>query len=211
MSWQEPLPRPRKPGTLSGVLRRAAAPLALSAVVALAAVHGCGPSVSSIYEGNIRFEHCYRLDLDPNIASTHRTACWREWTRGYTYGQTRDRLEYARRRIAALEAGDTSRPVLDLSADPDAGQAATSPAEAPAPTSLHKPPPPTLKTAAPPPPPPVTRSDAGPSAPEELCTRECRANWRGCATECGADAGPPSTACANCQKDYKSCMQRCFK
>lgn len=24
----------------------------------------CGPSVQSIYEGNVRFEHCYRLDLD---------------------------------------------------------------------------------------------------------------------------------------------------
>ena len=24
----------------------------------------CGPSVQSIHEGNVRFEHCYRLDLE---------------------------------------------------------------------------------------------------------------------------------------------------
>src|SRR3954466_12347873 len=52
----------------------------------------CGPSVQSIYEGDVRFEHCYRLDLELDVATTHRQACWTTWLDRYTYGQSRDRL-----------------------------------------------------------------------------------------------------------------------
>jgi hypothetical protein len=40
---------------------------------------GCGPSVQSIYEGDVRFEHCYRLDLELDVAPSHRQACWTSW------------------------------------------------------------------------------------------------------------------------------------
>src|SRR6187402_3892420 len=71
---------------------------------------GCGPSFEAIQEGDLRFVHCDRLDLDPNIAPSHRLHCWREWRRMYTYGQTRDRVEYAQRRIAEVVSGDTEPP-----------------------------------------------------------------------------------------------------
>ena len=88
----------------------------LSCAAALAAaVGGCGPSVQSIREGNIRFEHCYRLDLDQNIARTHRLTCWRQWVDSYAYGQTRDKIEYARRRARYLAAGSGGATRLDLS------------------------------------------------------------------------------------------------
>lgn len=58
----------------------------------------------------MRFAHCDRLDLDRHIAPSHRLHCWREWRRVYTYGQTRDRVDYAQRRIAVLVSGDTSQP-----------------------------------------------------------------------------------------------------
>ena len=93
----------------------------------------CGPSVQSIYEGNVRFEHCYRLDIDPHIAPTHREACWREWKQTYTYGQTRDRVEYAERRIRALAWGDDRRPVLDAKPDSLHRKQDVAPSDAPIP------------------------------------------------------------------------------
>ena len=74
----------------------------------------CGPSVQSIYEGDVRFEHCYRLDLELDVAMSHRQACWTTWLDRYTYGQSRDRLEYARRRVRAFASGDADRPALRL-------------------------------------------------------------------------------------------------
>src|SRR5664279_5049259 len=75
---------------------------ALTAFFLLCAGGACGPSVQSINEGNVRFEHCYRLDLEVDAAPTHREACWKEWLGLYTYGQPRDRIEYARKRARAF-------------------------------------------------------------------------------------------------------------
>src|SRR5687768_4415792 len=50
---------------------------AVLAVVPLGLALACGPSVQSIHEGSVRFEHCYRLDLDLDIAPGHREACWK--------------------------------------------------------------------------------------------------------------------------------------
>src|SRR6187551_1544764 len=76
------------------------------------ALGGCGPSFEAIAEGDLRFAHCDRLDLDPNIAPSHRLHCWREWRRVYTYGQTRDRVEYSQRRIAEVLSGDPDPPFV---------------------------------------------------------------------------------------------------
>lgn len=190
-----------------------------SAFLAALVAFGCGPSISSIYEGNIRFEHCYRLDLDLSIAPSHRLACWREWANRYTYGQTRDRLEYARRRALALEAGDTARPRLDLASESTAA-AHSNGDEPPMPTSLHKPPPPILPASAPPP--PVATSSAPPAsaAPPDAveppqaspgCTADCRANWRACTQPCREEGAKGQARCAPCDLDYRSCMQRCYR
>ena len=149
-------------------------------------VSGCGPSVQSIYEGNVRFEHCYRLDLDVNIAATHRLACWREWLRVYTYGQVRDRIEYARQRIGALEQGDRSRPSLNLMAGRRPEERSWYLSE-PAPTSAHAPPPPMWKAESPAngPPPPV--SAAAPPKPTPAPGEACAARLPGRAhvVQCG--------------------------
>src|SRR4051812_7439067 len=81
----------------------------VASLCALLITGACGPSVQSIYEGNVRFEHCYRLDLEVDTAPTHRRACWSEWLNLYTYGQPRDRIEYARRRLHSFTNGDTAR------------------------------------------------------------------------------------------------------
>ncbi len=181
---------------------------AFGALVAAA----CGPSVGTIYEGNIRFEHCYRLDMDPKIAETHRAACWREWTDRYTYGQTRDRLEYARRRIAAIDAGEAGHPSLHVeSTDGGTPQPLS---QAPMPTSLNAPPPPTLPTAAPPGPTDAgadAREGSPPEPPGADCAADCRDTWQSCRSDCEPDAGPKQPRCKGCDADYRRCVQRCLR
>ncbi len=104
-----------RPGTPRPVVTRLAAGAFALAIVG----SGCGPSFEAIAEGDLRFAHCDRLDLDDGIAHSHRLHCWREWRRVYTYGQTRDRVEYAQRRIAVLASGDTSKP-FDIQLGPPA-------------------------------------------------------------------------------------------
>jgi hypothetical protein len=173
---------------------------------------GCGPSAQAIYEGNVRFEHCYRLDLDKQIAPSHRSICWREWMSTYSYGQTSDRVEHARQRIKAIEAGETSPPDLDL----DGGEAGVTaaPAEAPMPTNANAPPPATA--------PASTAHDAGASLtdasvsplverPRAECQHRCDVRFDECVPVCRTNAGPKTSACTACEREYLNCMRRCFR
>jgi hypothetical protein len=170
----------------------------------------CGPSVQSIYEGNVRFEHCYRLDLEVDTAPTHREACWKEWLGMYTYGQPRDRIEYARRRAQAFATGDANRPSLDIGAAKK-GEARQFYLVVPSPTSVHAPPP---STAIP------WYGDAGSApaptteqveAPADPCAAACRGTRTECMGDCELDAGKPPSRCKACDPDYKACMKRCFQ
>lgn len=160
--------------------------------------------MQSIYEGDVRFEHCYRLDLDLNIAPTHREACWKQWLAAYTYGQSRDRIEYARRRVRAFAGGDATRPSLDPGAQRPSRREYY--LVVPDPTSAHAPPPSLamqVTTDAGPPPPP--------SAPRSACASACESSWQSCKAACGPDGGTSDAACRSCEPDYKRCMQRCFE
>ncbi|HEY0467632.1 MAG TPA: hypothetical protein VGC79_25705 [Polyangiaceae bacterium] len=197
---------------------------AVVSLLALLAAGACGPSVQSIYEGNVRFEHCYRLDLEVDTAPTHRHACWNEWLSMYTYGQPRDRIEYARRRARAFANGDIDRPTLDIGDDRKA-EARQFYLVVPSPTSVHAPPPPiatrwygdagtaptqptTEQVAAPAP--TVTPANAPAPAPEDKCTIPCRDTLADCQRACEPDGGKPEPACKICDSDYKACMKRCF-
>jgi hypothetical protein len=177
----------------------------------------CGPSVQSIYEGNVRFEHCYRLDLEVDTAPTHRQACWTEWLSMYTYGQPRDRIEYARRRVHAFASGDVDRPTLDIG-DAKKTEARQFYLVVPAPTSVHAPPPPIATRwygdagAAPAAPiVPTAAASASLSAPNDKCSSDCRETHAACAAPCDPDAGKPDPPCKACDPDYKNCMKRCFQ
>jgi hypothetical protein len=184
----------------------------------------CGASVQTIYEGNVRFEHCYRLDLDPTKAASHRHACWRNWLQIYTYGQPRDRIEYARRRVHSIAAGDVDRPVLKLAQDHDPTERQWY-VSTPAPMNAHAPPPATAEqrtgastttsgTASPPGAGGSwtdSQSGSGTSPPEAQCASACRDTWQSCLEPCGADAGPRGEPCAKCEPDYLACMRRCFR
>jgi len=106
------------------------APAALSFFVACV---GCGTSIRGMYESDVRFEHCMALDAATETKATVQRACWDEWVSFYTFGQTRDRIEYARARTKVLGSGSNF----------DEGDASTRIASraAPDPTSAMAPPP----------------------------------------------------------------------
>jgi hypothetical protein len=183
----------------------------LAPLVALALVC-CGPSVQSIYEGNVRFEHCYRLDLEQDVAITHRQACWTSWLDRYTYGQSRDRLEYARRRVRAFSSGDADRPVLRLSQNQERQEESRQfYLVVPAPTSVHASPPPiaTRINAVPDAPPATSAEPVSKAAPGEDCGAACKNAFSSCNEAC--DPAAKSAACKSCDPDYKKCMARCFE
>jgi len=142
---------------------------------------GCGPSIQPIHEGGVRFEHCYRLDLDPKIAPPHRHACWKQWLEVYSYGQSRDRIEYSRRRVHDLEAGDPNPPQLNLD-QAEAREARQFYMATPAPTSVHAPPPPV-----------ATPEPSEPLAPGDACVASCRTARAQCFTRCGQPADNETT------------------
>jgi hypothetical protein len=163
----------------------------------LALLNGCGPSFEVLAEGDLRFVHCDRLDLDPKIAPSHRLHCWREWRRMYTYGQTRDRVEYAARRIAEVVSGDTESP-FQLP-------------EGEAVTARHRVRPGVKLDAVSTPPAAgvsVGAASASVSAlsPDELaCQNRCEAANAECAPGC--ETRP--TGCKRCQQPLEACLGDC--
>jgi hypothetical protein len=185
--------------------------VASTLLVGALGIPGCGPSVQSIYEGNVRFEHCYRLDLELDVASSHRQACWTNWLDRYTYGQTRDRLEYARRRV---RAGETARPELNIGDTAKDEESRQFYLVVPGPTSVHAPPPPiATRVNIPTEPPPVSSAPLAKSsekaAPGSDCAEACQGAFSSCSQACAGDA--KGAACKSCDPDYKKCMQRCFE
>ncbi|WP_437875661.1 hypothetical protein [Sorangium sp. So ce513] len=176
--------------------------LAAASVTATA----CGASINAVYEGDVRFEHCMALDSMPEIKPTLRRACWDEWLQFYTFGQTRDRVEYATLRERQLsrasdfDEGDWTPPSSRAPAVPE-------------PTSALAPPPMLLNADAPT---PVEVVDAGaPDAPLDgadgaappgaECSAACQTSWSECRQDCtsgGCEKG--------CSDKYRRCMRRCF-
>jgi hypothetical protein len=183
----------------------------------------CGPSVQSIYEGDVRFEHCYRLDLELDVAPTHRQACWTAWLDRYTYGQSRDKLEYARRRVRAFASGDADKPTLRLAETQAQQDARQFYLVVPAPTSVHASPPPIATLTNLPMAPAPSNSAEAPAkssakssdkssdraTPAEDCTAACKGAFSSCNQAC--DPATKSAACKSCDPDYKKCMARCFE
>ncbi|HSN98654.1 MAG TPA: hypothetical protein VLS89_10235 [Candidatus Nanopelagicales bacterium] len=181
---------------------RTSAALLLSAL--LAAATACGASLNAVYEGDVRFEHCMALDSRTDVKPTIRRACWEEWVTFYTFGQTRDRVDYATARQKQLskasdfDEGDWVPPSSRaLSAVPE-------------PTSALAPPPMMLVSDAGPPPevdaeaPLPPAPDAG-SPPGAECTAECEESWELCRQDCKSPACDKS-----CAAKYKRCMRRCL-
>jgi hypothetical protein len=161
-------------------------------------VLACGPSFQATYECEVHFEHCYALD--ETIASgPMKEQCWHEWLAGYTFGQPRDRVDFASMRIKTLSAPPpTDPPDTDASA-PTANRAVVSPM----PTSAFVSPPTVAAVE-------VAASAAAMSGadrsriPGGECARACEQRWTSCRDGC------VDGACAPCDRAYRSCMPACF-
>jgi hypothetical protein len=168
----------------------------------------CGASYQSVYEGDVRFEHCYHLDADVAVAPNARLACWTEWTQRYTAGQTRDRVEYALGRQRTLLAGDgrpTGPVILTGAETPTPPPVSSGPAIAcPLPSTPYESPPATLAVARPAPVASVALSDVG-LPPTQACVKDCGDAFTGCATKC------KKTPCVTkCGELAKSCISECL-
>jgi hypothetical protein len=177
----------------------------LAGVLAAGLLLGCGASINALYEGDVRFEHCMALDSRSDVKPTIRRACWEEWTQFYTFGQTRDRVDYARMRQKQLRnASDFDEG--DWSPPPSAVAAA-----APEPTSALAPPPMTLSVAdagapdAAEPAPSSAKTDGTKAPPSSECSASCEQTWAVCRQDCKTPACDKT-----CTGKYKRCMRRCF-
>jgi hypothetical protein len=173
------------------------------AVVAFTAI-SCGASIQAVYEGDVRFEHCMALDSQPEIKPTIRRSCWEEWEKFYTFGQTRDRVDYA----------EVRRKQLSIVSDFDEGDwASNSNAKAkaaPDPTSAAAPPPMMLASDA-----GTSSNDGGKASPttdidakqatSNECASSCEDSRKLCADQCKAPACDKS-----CASGYKRCLKHCF-
>lgn len=160
----------------------------------------CGASIQAVYEGDVRFEHCMALDAQPDVKPAIRRACWREWISFYTYGQTRDRVRHAQRRIHELSG------VSEFVAGTGPNGAGNEPLEAPEPSSALQSPPAAVSAgsdggAAPPAPASATAAVA---SPRDQCLEECEAEGEDCVSDCRTHACEKS-----CAITRRSCVRRC--
>ncbi len=167
-------------------------------------VLACGPSFQAVYECDVRFEHCYALDQEVTAPDAAKKTCWRDWLHGYTYGQPRDRVEYAATRFSELSL-DPTLPKVEAESPRHVHAMAV-----PAPTNAFAPPPNLADRG---PPPEGSASAAAPArsatpvaahAPGEECAESCASYWSACHKTC------KDGACDACDKAYRLCVPACF-
>jgi hypothetical protein len=180
-----------------GLLRRT---VIAAAILAGGGLLACGASIRGLYEGDVRFEHCMALDARPDVKPTLRRACWDEWVSFYTFGQPRDRTDYARLRETQLSSAS------DFD-EADAPAARAKAAAVPDPTSALAPPPMMMIAATTDGGPP----DAGPPEPLDprtaahaRCAAECLQGFETCQKSCLVPA------CGRaCSARFARCNGRC--
>lgn len=179
----------------------------LLAAIGLPGLAACGASINAIYESDVRFEHCMSLDDTEEVKPTIRNACWDEWLKFYTFGQTSDRIEYAKVRMRQLRNGEDRR-------EPELLASQAHPTEAvPEPTTALAPPPMMLVVDAGPAE-PVKPEDESTKPPGSECSNACETEWVKCKKECVTPMCNRQTCIAKCEKTCKEehamCMRVCF-
>src|SRR5580765_5558486 len=172
--------------------------------LAFVAAGACGPSYQTIYENDARFEHCYAIDDSATSSLDQKAKCWKDWKEHHTFGQTRDRVEYAQSRFVALNSTEMPTDEAMMHAAPgEVGEhtqlTAPTPTNAFAPpeamaaaadAGAHASPPPTITAFVAPPPPPPPVVDAGATAVRPraaVCTDDCTRSFQECKSS--RDAG----------------------
>jgi hypothetical protein len=180
-----------------------------SLVAAALCAVACGPSFQILYECDVHFEHCYALDQGA-VAPDAKKDCWRDWLHGYTYGQSRDRIEFAATRFSELSL-DPTLPNEDVPGQrprrrPDR------PIAAPVPTNAFAPPPNVSDGHSGAEPSPASTGArevllvrvTTPPRPGADCAETCGETWNSCRASC------KDHACDACDQTYRVCMPVCF-
>ena len=155
----------------------------------------CGPSFQAVYECDVHFEHCNALD-EGGASVDAKKECWRDWLHGYTYGQSRDRVEYGGTRYSELSL-DPTLPSEDVPSSRPKRTVA-----APVPTNAFAPPPNVSSDGHP---------DAGGAvavsarAPGADCSDACAQRWTTCRATCKGGG------CDACDQTYRACAPSCFR
>ncbi|MDB4986143.1 MAG: hypothetical protein JWN04_1321 [Myxococcaceae bacterium] len=59
-----------------------------------------------VHDGDTYFERCYAIDFDARVPPEQKEACWQAWLSFYTRHQPAHRVDYALRRIEAVQNGE---------------------------------------------------------------------------------------------------------
>lgn len=59
-----------------------------------------------VHAGDRYFEQCYGADFSPSVEPLKKEACWQAWLAHYTRYQPAHRIDYAMRRVEALQGGE---------------------------------------------------------------------------------------------------------
>ena len=167
-------------------------------LLAAADVIACGPSFQAVYECDVHFEHCYALD-EGGASVEAKKECWRDWLHGFTYGQSRDRVEYGGTRYSQLSL-DPTLPSEDVKDGPASGSRHI--VAGPMPTNAFAPPPNVVEGHASAQGVPSTVTTHAPGAD---CADGCAQRWTTCRAACR------SGACDACDLTYRTCMPGCFR
>jgi len=182
--------------------------LTLGASLGVGLLTACSLGYQTQYEGDVRFEHCYRLDDERQVPIAEKRQCWHDWIQRNTYGQTRDRVDYALGRERALGQAQA----LGERTAPPGVMAPTVSNASPQPTNAFAPPPQTMArdagadadrpaTVA-----SFTASTASAltTAPGATCGGACGKAWVQCSEHCKGNN------CQACDERYRTCMRSCF-
>jgi hypothetical protein len=140
-----------------------------------------------VHEGNRYFEHCYGADFDPRLKPAQNLACWQAWVAHYNRFQPAQRVDYAMRRVEALEAGE---PPLRLPGLGDSAGNQVPPAPA---TALQ-----------------ISGTAQGQTAAATIpngCLEACNAYEGQCVRECEPNAG---TCRPGCNRERAICLAGCY-
>jgi hypothetical protein len=202
----------------------------IGSALVLSLAGACSPKYQSLYDSDVRFEHCYRVDEERQVAIIDKLQCWQDWGHRYSYGQSRDRIGYAEARVRtlsqALAAGEQAVP---------RGAVGEPKRAIPQPMTAYAPPPPTMKPAS-----ATSESAVGDGAPHATressvteggtsadtsslamstaegsaplvdapgasCSGGCAKTWTSCKQQCKA-----GTCRTSCDEHYRGCMRGCF-
>ena len=175
----------------------------VSALLAVALVVACGPSLRRTYQSDNAFVRCFDMDYNPARSADEKRQCWQTWLGEYVYNQPEDKIAYAELRLEEIADGisvpgppgpDGAFDQRPIPPKPDGG-VEPEVDEEPEPAEPEQPP-------------AVEEADGGTAElPGSDCEASCKKSYVPCSEACESEEGECAAAC---EAGYKACMRGCF-